>query len=350
MTIELLAGRKAFEEIRRDGLRPERVRLMVGASGGPKWLMLSRLDQYLSKHFFSKAKQEISLIGSSVGAWRMACYAQPDPVQAFRMFEALYTNQRYSKPVKPGDITLFVEKVLDALFRGENAERIVTNANRHLHVVAVRNRRCFQGRSKLSQSVPLLFAAMGNLLSPAFVHSIYPRVLISRGLSVPPYRKKPDTVELTAENLSQALAASGAIPLVMEPTKVKGSLDRWHWDGGMADYHFSGPFSISDGLVFYPHFSRKVIPGWFDKGLPWRRIKAKDYENVVMLVPSDEFIATLPFQKIPDRKDFETMTDQVREEYWSAVLAETDKLVDSFHDSLTKNGGRSLLRPIEQYY
>ena len=52
MDLQILAGRKALAEIKQYGLRAERIKLMIGASGGPKWLMLSRLDQYLSEYFF----------------------------------------------------------------------------------------------------------------------------------------------------------------------------------------------------------------------------------------------------------------------------------------------------------
>ncbi len=34
------AGSQALEIIRDEGLRPERVRVVAGAAGGPKWLVL----------------------------------------------------------------------------------------------------------------------------------------------------------------------------------------------------------------------------------------------------------------------------------------------------------------------
>lgn len=348
MALNIFAGRKALEEIKHQGLSPERIKLMVGASGGPKWLMLSRLDQYLCEHFFSKAPQSISLIGSSIGSWRMANYAQSDPLASFREFESLYLNQRYSEKLSPSEITQFVDFVLGRLFCGDRAKHIVTNSSRKLHVVAVRNRKWLNGKSSFAQGIGLLGAATGNILSSKWVEAMYPRVIISQDSSSDPYHFDPEVIRLTSDNLSQALVASGAIPMVMEPTKINGGKDRWHWDGGIVDYHFPGPFNVEDGLVFYPHFFPKVVPGWFDKALPWKKAQSKNYENVVMVTPSQSLIDSLPYGKIPDRNDFTKLSNEDREAYWHKVMEATMGMVDDFHNALEKDGARSAVQPIEQ--
>jgi len=346
MTIEILAGSKALQHIQDQGLSPQDIKLMVGASGGPKWLMLSRLDQYLAEHFLPNAPQKIDLIGSSIGSWRMACHAQKDPLATFKKFENIYMNQRY-ETLNPVEITDFVNVVLDTLFGEDDGKFVVENQNRRLHIVAVRNRLLMNGRSNISQAIGLLTAATGNLVTSKIVEALYPRVIISQDGSHAPYHKRPEVIELGIHNLRQALVASGAIPMALEPIKVEGGKDRWHWDGGMVDYHFSGPFNVQDGLVFYPHFSPKVVPGWFDKAIPWRKPKPKDYENVVMITPSHSFIEKLPYSKIPDRKDFVKMEDEQRETYWQSVLQATDGLVEEFHLKLDKDRLASSVKPIE---
>jgi hypothetical protein len=347
MNLQILAGKKALAEIQQYGLRPERIKLMVGASGGPKWLMLSRLDQYLSEHFLPQAEQPISLLGSSIGSWRMACYAQQDPLSSFKEFEQLYTHQRYSKKLEPQEISEYIDAILSQLFSPNRAEFIASNLSRKLHVVAVRNRKLLNGRSKLAQGIGILSAATGNLLSTKIVEALYPRVIISPQKSTAPYFNKPESIALTADNLSPALIASGAIPLVLEPSKVAGGKDRWHWDGGLVDYHFSGPFNADEGLVLYPHYAPKIIPGWLDKTIPWRKAKAENYDNVVMLVPSADFIAQLPYGKIPCRKDFVNLSNEERETYWQTVLTATDDLVHELAAALSKDGARSAVMPIE---
>lgn len=347
MDLQILAGKKALAEIKQHGLRPERIKLMVGASGGPKWLMLSRLDQYLSEHFFPQATQSLSLLGSSIGSWRMACYAQKDPLASFKEFEQLYMNQRYSEQVKPEEISRYIDIVLPQLFSFDRAKHIVSNPLRKLHVVAVRNRKLLNSRSSVIQGLGILSAAVGNLFSSKIVEAIYPRVIISPKKSTEPYFFKPETIELKTDNLLKSLVASGAIPIVMESAKIPGGKDRWHWDGGLVDYHFSGPFNVEDGLVFYPHFFPKIVPAWLDKAIPWRKVKAADYDNVVMLTPSESFIARLPYGKIPDRKDFENLSNDEREKYWNTVLEATSVLVDDLHTALEKDGARSAVMPIE---
>lgn len=348
MAIQLYAGNKAFNEIRQHGLQPQRIKMMVGASGGPKWLMLSRLDQYISGQFLANTDHEISLIGSSIGAWRMALYAQENPQQSFEEFEHLYMHQRYPMPLKSKDISLFVDKVLGQLFTEIRTDAVVNNHLRKLNVVAVRNRRLLSSKKPLMQGLNLASAITSNLVSPGLMEKVFPRVLISPDHAPAPYNLNAEKITLNQGNLRQSLTASAAIPIALQPSKIAGSKDRWHWDGGIVDYHFSGPFNVDDGLVFYPHFSPNLIPGWFDKSLPWRKVKARDYDNVVVLTPSKEFIAKLPYGKIPDRKDFNQLSDNERENFWSQVLRATDQLVDEFHNMICKDGGASAVRPLAE--
>ncbi|MGV8769482.1 patatin-like phospholipase family protein, partial [Pseudomonas aeruginosa] len=60
-------------------------------------------------------------------------------------------------------------------------------------------------------------------------------------------------------------------------------------DGGLLDYHLDLPYE-DRGVVLYPHFTDKVIPGWFDKGLPWRRGDAGRLQDVLLLAPSREYL------------------------------------------------------------
>ena len=50
--LRLLAGPEAMERIRRDGLHEDLFDVVAGASGGAKWLGLTRLDQALFGRWF----------------------------------------------------------------------------------------------------------------------------------------------------------------------------------------------------------------------------------------------------------------------------------------------------------
>lgn len=123
----------------------------------------------------------------------------------------------------------------------------------------------------------------------------------------------------------------------MDPVTTITPQPNMLWDGALVDYHIGLSYT-TPGLVFYPHFSDRIIPGWFDKFTPWRKIDRAVTEKMVMIYPSSEFIASLPDQKIPDRKDFEIYFDNnhKRISNWYEVAKRGEEIVEEFHDLYTK--------------
>ena len=143
--------------------------------------------------------------------------------------------------------------------------------------------------------------------------------------------------------------------MVMSGIKnITGSKNGTYRDGGIIDYHFD--FSLGNtkldkqrtydksvevdnaeeyGLTLYPHFCSKPKAGWFDKNSN-RRVLACNYENTVLLAPSQSFIQSLPYGKIPDRTDFTKLDAPTRIKYWLKVLEETEKLAECFNDFVIK--------------
>ena len=66
-----------------------------------------------------------------------------------------------------------------------------------------------------------------------------------------------------------------------------------------------------------------------------------------MLVPSDEFVASLPYGKIPDRKDFETMPAAQRIKYWQTVISKSDVLGQAFRDMFNNQKIVEYVKPID---
>ena len=355
MAIEIYAGKRAYHKIKEEGLNADQISLIVGASGGPKWLVLSKLDQYLNDQFLASASQPIELIGSSIGAWRMSCYAQKDPSAAIKRLTEAYSTVEYQDKPSRKEVSDSAAAILKHTLGVEGASDshhayIVNNPHRSLHVVTVRNRSLFNHESFWVQGLSLGLAALSNPVSSKAVEGLFPRVVFSQKPGSWPYRnlRLGEQVQLDEENLSASLMASGAIPFVLEPVRVSGSKERLHWDGGLVDYHFEGPFKSSDDLVLYPHFYPKLIPGWLDKGLPWRRVNPEQYDNVVVLCPSKAFIDSLPDQHVPDRNDLKRYDTQTRIDNWQKVIADSEVLVEAFHDALSKDQARSLVRPLSE--
>ena len=150
---------------------------------------------------------------------------------------------------------------------------------------------------------------------------------------------------LRPENAQMVLLASGSIPFAMSGKKIDGGAPTGtYWDGGIIDYHFdlknihqpvldkdeAGPDDKQHGLVLYPHFFDRIIPGWFDKFLPWRGTKAELFDRLVLVSPSRQYLSSLPQGKIPDRSDFKQFSQIERVRYWQEVVAQSQRLGDAF--------------------
>jgi hypothetical protein len=94
----IYAGKKARDIIRDEGLRPERIKVLAGAAGGPKWLVLHGLDRRLPS-FFAHRHEPLFTLGASIGAWRFLCAAIGDG--ALERFSQAYIEQRYDHKPTP---------------------------------------------------------------------------------------------------------------------------------------------------------------------------------------------------------------------------------------------------------
>ena len=77
-----------------------------------------------------------------------------------------------------------------------------------------------------------------------------------------------------------------------------------------------------------------MIPGWFDKFLPWRQAAINEVDNLVLLCPSQEFIADLPLGKIPDRSDFNRLDHEARVRYWQQCVQRSRALAEEFAEMI----------------
>ena len=184
----------------------------------------------------------------------------------------------------------------------------------------------------------LIIAAMANVVSRKSLALQMKRYVFHSAGSDTPFQHLSDLptvhLPLTSDNLRSVLLASGAIPLVLEGVEIPGREGEVHWDGGVIDYHLDLDFGTGDGIVLYPHFFDHIVPGWFDKGLSWRRGTSVNFERALLIAPSKEFVETLPGKKIPDRRDFVSMPESERIRRWQQVKDASERLGDEFRDLL----------------
>lgn len=87
------AGAGALNFVKKHGFDIASIGTIAGASGGAKWLVLSQLDRAILSNLVPKLEGPVHLLGTSIGSWRFACYAQNDPIAAIERFESAYIEQ-----------------------------------------------------------------------------------------------------------------------------------------------------------------------------------------------------------------------------------------------------------------
>ena len=348
--IHIYAGKEAQQFIAANGFKATDTRVVVGASGGPKWFVLSHLDRYLIQHWLPEIPHQVNLIGSSIGAWRMAAYASKDPLQALNNLEHHYLNQRYSSKPTLADIGQSVAALVDSFIHLDDLDHHTT---RKVHLVSARTKGLGQFEHKLVQSIACAGIATSNMLSRHSLPAWFDRVLFQSADSQLPIEHwdhfKTTTVALSKANYRDAILASGAIPIVIPGIRNPDYAPKGMYrDGGMVDYHFDLPLKPQNGFVLYPHFFPQLKPGWFDKKLPWRKVSADNYSHTIVVCPSPEFIATLPYHKIPDRKDFVRLDTHSRLRYWNTVVDRSKALADAYDQWIHSNHQSLQVRSIEE--
>ena len=319
--ITIRAGATARRELADRGFDSDAFSTLVGASGGPKWLVLHQIDRLLVERFLAPRTTPLATLGSSIGSYRHACWASARPLAAFDRFFDAYVGQRYAGRPSLDEVSAESARILDRLVGEKGADEIATNPRVRNHIVASRLR-----GTSLDQGVGfklrIAASAIANAWSRKRLRHFYERAVFGPAAPEVRFDDMPTRrVPLTAENLPGALLASGAIPMLMRGVREIPGVEGTWFDGGIVDYHFDFEFAAPEGLILYPHFFDRITPGWFDKGLAWRRPRTAALDRVVMIAPSEAFVATLPGGKVPDRKDFLELDDDERIERWQAVDA-----------------------------
>ena len=335
-------GREAAHRIDRDGWAPELFSLLLGASGGPKWFVLAQLDRFLFGDYLQRSTESLSALGSSIGSWRHTCLAMPDPVAAIDAMEDGYLHQRYACKPTAIEVSEVSRAILRKVVGDIGGEHLVNHPRIRTHIITARGRGPSASASPPVLGVGMGAAALSNTVSRRWLGLHFQRVVFHSGQAPEPGLSLADFdtryCPLRAETLVSTLHASGAIPFVLAGERdIPGAPTGHYWDGGIIDYHFDLRQYAGEGLMLYPHFSPRVIPGWFDKFLPHRRGRVDSTARLVLLCPTADFTADLPFGKIPDRNDFTRLGEEERIRYWETCVARCQALAEEFA-SLVEGG------------
>lgn len=337
--LKIFAGHEALAHIRANGLQSSDIEMMLGASGGPKWLSLAAMDRYLLSEWVRGRQQPLHVLGTSAGAWRMACYAQNDPLAAHARLQEAYISQQYAS-AKPTahEVATVCRHILDVILGETGTQEIINNPVVRYHTLVARCRGLAGADHKVPQTLGLAGAMTANLFARSAMRPWIERVVFHHPQRAPidHYPHLPARhVTLTEDNLQPAILASGAIPLVIAGVRnIPGAPRGTYRDGGITDYQFDLPVLPEKGFVLYPHYFAKAPKGgWFDKKLRWRTASRENYRRTIIIAPSWEFAATLPGGRIPDLDDFYDYPDYgERRRRWDIALAACERLGDELAD------------------
>ena len=346
--LRIHAGPRAREHIGRNGLRPDDVRVIPAAAGGPKGLVLGPLDRFLFGRWLPQSTQPVDLVGGSIGAWRMATACLPEALAAFERLEHDYIHQHYELPPgqkrpPPEVISARFADSLRSFYQGQ-VDALLAHPRYRLHIVTSRGRHLLGREAPWRTPLGYLGAGLSNALHRKALGAWIERVVFSAG---PPGWPLPfgtgdfrtRRVALTRDNFFAALQASCSIPFVLRAVHdIPGAPPGAYWDGGITDYHlhldYASALRAPDraGIVLYPHFQHQIVPGWLDKGLRWRHGATHFLDDMLVLSPDPEWVRRLPNGKLPDRNDFSTYARDFpgRLRVWSAAVQASVQLAEEF--------------------
>jgi hypothetical protein len=324
---------------------------MAGASGGAKWLVLSKLDRVVADTIIPRLREPVYLIGTSIGAWRFACYAQDRPLEAIARFEEAYLGQTYSDDPDRDEITAKSREILRYVLGETGVAEILSHPKFRTNVMTVRSRHVTASEQPALLVPGLLAAAALNAVTRRSLGVFFDRVLFYDSRDLPPFfdaRGFPlSQVELNEANLEDAIVATGSIPMVLSGVRdISGAPRGIYRDGGVIDYHLDLPQSAPDRLTLFLHFIDRIVPGWFDKKLSWRKPDPANIDSTILVSPSVDFVSRLPYAKIPDRRDFLNFEPEERVRAWRTVVDMCDELADEFHEVLAKDQLAARLEPL----
>lgn len=349
-SLVLKAGPVALARIREQGLVPSLFSHVAGAAGGPKWLALNPLDRALFGDWLAKPAQPLIGIGSSIGAWRLAALAQSDPVSALERFEAAYLAQSYSDSPDAREVAVEAGRILDQFVDEPARAEILASDRIRLNIVTTRVSGLLAAEARGWQLMGLLRIVLANALSRRHFARCVQRVVFHAPDAAARYQADGFNTRycrLGGGNMRSALLGTAAIPLVIAPVRsIPGGPPGTYMDGGLIDYHMDLPLDKPKGLMLLPHFSERVITGWFDRY--FKRRQPRHLDHTLLLAPSAELLARLPHGKVPDRKDFALygQDNAARIRDWKIAITECGRMADDWQQWLADGSIVDRIQPL----
>jgi len=353
-SIRIKAGRRAYELIQDGGFSLDRVTTFFAPAAGPRWLIMTGFDLALLTAGLLGRKRPVNLVGSSSGAWRFAAWVQPEAEKSYRQLMEAYIGMSFRRGDTAQSVLQQLIGVINAYLEDDAIPFALTSKQYRLAILTARARHLMASDAIWIQSSALAACFLLNALSRSRLDQFLERVVFFNGPTRPrfslhrPYQGQ--FVPLSRANFKQAVLASGAVPLAVAGIRdIYGAPRGVYRDGGLLDYHQTHDYAEKDDEVtLFFHYQERVIPGWFDKQLKYRKTPVDVLEHTLLVYPTDKFVERLPLGKIPDRTDFRTFVDDPgsRIRNWQEAVRHSEPLGEQFMELVESGRLKDVVEPL----
>ncbi|MBW2558541.1 MAG: hypothetical protein JRD69_06900 [Deltaproteobacteria bacterium] len=348
------AGENVYEVIQAGGFDFDRVTTYVGAATGPRWLVASGFDLSLLENGVLGNNRPVALAGASASAMRFAAWVHPEPEKSYRGLIDAYISMNFTRKDKPEEILQSLRDLIDSYIDDDAIQFALTSKKYRLAIITARARGLASSDVRWLQGLAIGTGFVCNALNRRMIHSFFQRVVFHNSPIPPPFCLDNDfrgqAVALNKVNFKHALLASSAIPLAVAGVRdIYGAPNGTYRDGGLTDYQLNQKYAGEKGSItlMFNHQER-IIPAWLDKRLKSRRPQERYLEDLLMVCPSDEFIRKLPYNRVPDRRDFKMYADNhsKRMRSWRQVVETSKHLGEEFLELVESGRLRDVVKRI----
>jgi hypothetical protein len=352
--IVVRAGRSVFDMIKDGGFDWNRITHDIGPGAGPRWLIASGFDLALLESEVLGKSVPVTLVGSSAGALRFAAWIQPEYDKSYRNLMESYISMTFSRRDNSGSILRAISNVINDYIEEDALPFALSNKRYRLAIVTARTRNLTASERLLFQGLGMGAAFLFNAFSRSMIRLFFQRVVFYGGAIPPMFCLKKGfqgkTVPLNLVNFKHVLMASSSIPLVVAGVRdIYGAQNGIYRDGGLTDYHLNQRYAFKKGeaVLLFSH-QRRIVPGWMDKKLTYRKPLGENLENLLMVYPSEDFVQKLPGGKVPDRQDFKTFVSdpKTRMENWRKAVKMSETLGEEFLEMVGSGKMRHIVKKI----
>ncbi len=278
--------------------------------------------------------------------------ASNDPLGAYEKLRIAYSRNVFTIEDTPATVSATLKRNVDSFIPDGAGDGILEHGVFDVAVHAVRAKGPTASSNQRIEGLAIMGAALMNVFSRRAMDLFYQRVVFCSGEDRQAFAKafRGRLIRLTKQNLRAAALATGSLPYIVAGVRdIPQAPPGVYRDGGLTDYQLNQDYCPGpDSVTLFFHYQERIVPGWFDKKLTWRKPPRGSLDRVLQVYPSSEFIELLPDRRLPDRDDFRIFVDNPAERIrrWDEVSELSAILGEQFINDVESGRIRDLVQPL----